>query len=186
MQLDSLQAIMNNTLWIGGDVANTWVEAGVAVGAPSDDGLTPEYTQFYYAGQQNPEGSYQTRFLGLVPFNDVGTWANVYVFDNFNGSWSTAVESLNSGLLTMRAGWDGNTMRAAGEDIGLELANGDGPEAYADLAYFTNTRWRTNDGQYRPQTSSGHLVPVDDPPISAGWINRPEDSPGGLWYTRTR
>jgi hypothetical protein len=185
MQLNSLQAVMNDTLWIAGDLAGTWVEAGVAVGAPTQDGLTPESTQFYYAGQQNEQGNYQTRFLGVVPFNDVGTYANVYVFNNFNGTWSPVVESLNSGSLTLRVAWDGNAMQANREDIGLELAgNAGGPEAYADTAYFANTRWRTNDGQYLAQgRADDPRSPRNDPPLTGGWIGQPGT---GTFYTRTR
>lgn len=109
------------------------------------------------------------------------------IFDNFNATWSVVVESLNLGALYIRGNWEGNTMRAFQQQIGIELSNAFGPpEAYADLTYYTNTTWRHNDGIYEQQGGGGLGLQVDDPPFAAGWINRPEEHPGGLFYTRTR
>lgn len=187
MQLNSVQPIMNNSLWIDGDIHGTWVEAGVAVGAPAEDGPPVPDLQFYYAAQRNHQGIYRTRFIEAVPNGDRGQYTNIYIFDNFNGTWSAVIESLTLGQRTIRNAWEPNLMRAARQPIGLELANEFGPEGYSNRAYFTNNRWRGNDAQYGQQTfHRDDWLFVQNPPLAGGWWSRPENGGSGMWYTETR
>lgn len=186
MQLNSVQPIMNNTMWILGHIDGTWVESGIAVGAPAEDGPPVPDLQFYYAAQRNQNGVYRTRFLDAVPNGDRGQYINVYIFNNFNGTWSAVLESLNLGLLFIRSPWEGNTMQAQWQNIGLELRNGYGPEGYANRAYFVNNRWRSNSAGYYVQTVHNNQWTVVQFPLGGGWWSIPENGGGGNWYTETR
>lgn len=182
--------VLTNEMWIANFTAGSaWVEGGAWVGHSFAGSLQGE--QIYFAAQLNTLGQWSQINFGPVPAGDINQWANLYVFQATPNQWSVVIESLSRGSLatpsaTPNTVWLPNDMQAEYQQIGEEQGNdwSTTNDAYSDLAYWTNNRYRDLNAQYWPQTVNPPTVV--NWPISAGWLVTPANSGGngGTWWAR--